>query len=401
MEAIQPWYTRPVFLSSTFKDMHAERDHLRHVIFPALAEDLRERRCHLEPIDLRMGVETVELADEEAKELQVLKVCLNEIDRSRPFLLVLLGDRYGWVPPEARMRAAAQEAGFATLVGGKSVTALEIEFGILRKDPAQRRRCLFFFRDPLPYDQMPPAVAARYSDQHAPHAESRAGHAKLVALKASIETNPDFHGRVHHYRAVWDKKGQHLTGLDDFGKLVARTLWNELDAETKAYSPPGDRTWEDLERDALAEFVEQRSRDFLGREDTTRDLLAMARSTAGDRIEPVESKPENIRLPIADPLAALCFTVHYDAAGVVESTPKRSVTRSDPEPSSRASKCSSSAKSVAWGVCIRGSRIGEELPLRPPVSSHRFRSGHCAARPRRGDQSARHLGRFHAPALDR
>jgi len=44
-------------------------------------------------IDLRMGVGTVELASEEEKELQVLKVCLDEIERSRPFLLVLLGDR--------------------------------------------------------------------------------------------------------------------------------------------------------------------------------------------------------------------------------------------------------------------------------------------------------------------
>src|SRR5262249_39074529 len=116
---IQPWLTRPVFLSSTFKDMHAERDYLRHHVFPELAEKLRERHCHLETIDLRMGVETVELASEEEKELQVLKVCLDEIERSRPFLIVLLGDRYGWVPPESRMKTAAQEAGFETSLTGK------------------------------------------------------------------------------------------------------------------------------------------------------------------------------------------------------------------------------------------------------------------------------------------
>jgi hypothetical protein len=87
MEAIQPWYTRPVFLSSTFEDMHAERDYLSHQVFPKLAEDLRERRCHFDTIDLRMGVETVELVDEEAKELAVLKVCLDEIEPSRPFLI--------------------------------------------------------------------------------------------------------------------------------------------------------------------------------------------------------------------------------------------------------------------------------------------------------------------------
>jgi Domain of unknown function (DUF4062) len=80
--------------------MHAERDHLRHQVFPRLAEDLRERRCHLETIDLRMGVETVELVSADEKELKVLKVCLHEIERSRPFVIVLLGGRFGWVPPE-------------------------------------------------------------------------------------------------------------------------------------------------------------------------------------------------------------------------------------------------------------------------------------------------------------
>ena len=50
-----------------------------------------------------MGVETVELDTVEARELLVLKVCLEEIQRSRPFLLVILGDRYGWVPPPERM----------------------------------------------------------------------------------------------------------------------------------------------------------------------------------------------------------------------------------------------------------------------------------------------------------
>ena len=42
---------------------------------------------------------------------------------------------------------------------GRSVTELEIEFGIL-SDPDQRRRSFFYFRDPLPYAQMPSDVAA-------------------------------------------------------------------------------------------------------------------------------------------------------------------------------------------------------------------------------------------------
>ena len=88
--------------------MQAERDYLRDHVFPVLEERLRERYHHLEPIDLRWGVETVSLEKQRVKELLVLKVCLAEIERSRPFLIALIGGRYGWVPPQERLDAAAR-----------------------------------------------------------------------------------------------------------------------------------------------------------------------------------------------------------------------------------------------------------------------------------------------------
>ena len=43
--------------------------------------------------------------------------------------------------------------------------ALEIEYGLLKKDPIQRRRCLLCLREPwLPYDQMPsPEMATSFT----------------------------------------------------------------------------------------------------------------------------------------------------------------------------------------------------------------------------------------------
>jgi len=105
------WLARPIFITSTFRDTHAERDHLRHFVFPELEERLRSRRCHLEAIDLRWGVDTADAGEEEAKQLLVLKVCLDEVERSRPFLIGILGGRYGWIPPAERMEAAARETG--------------------------------------------------------------------------------------------------------------------------------------------------------------------------------------------------------------------------------------------------------------------------------------------------
>src|SRR5712691_11500185 len=105
-------------------------------VFPVLTERLRERYHHLEPIDLRWGVDLTEAGGQHAKELLVLKVCLDEIRRSRPFLIGLLGDRYGSMPAPERMRAAAEEAGYGGPLEGRSVTALEIEFGVL-ESPGQ------------------------------------------------------------------------------------------------------------------------------------------------------------------------------------------------------------------------------------------------------------------------
>jgi telomerase protein component 1 len=50
------WRTARVFLSSTFRDMHAERDHLINVVFPALRERLVPHRVHLVDVDLLWGV---------------------------------------------------------------------------------------------------------------------------------------------------------------------------------------------------------------------------------------------------------------------------------------------------------------------------------------------------------
>src|SRR5205809_1068102 len=121
------WRSRPVFIASTFRDLHAERDWLRTRVFPALDERLRQRFHHLDIVDLRWGVDAATAAQERARELVVLTVCLGEIERSRPFLIGLLGDRYGWIPPAERANAAATEAGFAGPVEGRSITDLEIQ----------------------------------------------------------------------------------------------------------------------------------------------------------------------------------------------------------------------------------------------------------------------------------
>lgn len=259
--------------------MHAERDHLRDKVFPELEERLRQRRHYLEPIDLRVGVETGSLTEQQAREIQILKVCLNEIDRSRPFLIALIGDRYGWVPPADHTAAAANEAGLDGSDSGKSVTALEIEYGILKKDAEQRSRSLFYLREPLPYDQMGGA-AGEYNDALSDDPVVRTGVARLAALKHQIQTDPLLKGRVHTYRLAWDPVAEKVSGLEEWGQRVLSELWAELEEETRDFERNVPTNWQAQERESLLEFVDKKLRDFSGRQAVVDQLFRLAVSPA-------------------------------------------------------------------------------------------------------------------------
>jgi hypothetical protein len=71
-----------VFISSTFRDMQMERDELVKRTFPQLRRLCESRGGVWGEVDLRWG-----LTDEEAAEGQILPVCLEEIDRCRPFFI--------------------------------------------------------------------------------------------------------------------------------------------------------------------------------------------------------------------------------------------------------------------------------------------------------------------------
>ena len=271
------WSARPIFISSTFLDMQAERDYLRTRVFPELEERLRARRHHLEWVDLRVGVATASQRDEHLRELHVLKVCLAEVARCRPFLIVLVGDRYGWVPAPERIEAAAQEAGFATDVAGRSVTDLEIDFGVLA-DREQQPHSIFYFRDPLPYRDMPAAIAALYSDAFDAGDAAADRTRRLATLKRRIETL--LPGRVRRYGAKWDAAQLQVTGLEDWGRMVLEDIWSDLDAATKAASIAAEIPWQMAERNALDDFIEDRSRDFVGRRALLGKLTDFATSPA-------------------------------------------------------------------------------------------------------------------------
>lgn len=122
-----------VFISSTFRDMHSERDHLNKFVFPRIHEYCNSRKIEFYPIDLRWGIQ-----EKDSKNGLVMSACLEQIDDSRPFFIGILGSRYGWIPSqhEVNMMRASVERQKPWVVGKvkehASITEIEMEYGVLR-----------------------------------------------------------------------------------------------------------------------------------------------------------------------------------------------------------------------------------------------------------------------------
>jgi len=144
-----------VFVSSTFRDFHAERDYLFQRVFPRLENACAELGILFIPVDLRWGVTTQEALDGE-----VIKLCLQEVDTCRPFFVAMLGERYGWhVDPfldkqssgdtllKETFDVASMTFPWVKKWRDRSATEIEIRHAVLN-NPNQKMHSFFFLRDP-------------------------------------------------------------------------------------------------------------------------------------------------------------------------------------------------------------------------------------------------------------
>lgn len=153
--------------------MQAERDELVKRVFPLLRRRCQERGVAWSEVDLRWGV-----TDEQASEGAVLPICLAEIERTRPYFIGLLGQRYGWVPGEIGSELAGR-FGWLTEDLHRSVTELEILHGVLN-NPDADGHAYFYLRDPAWVATLPPESRALYLE---PDAD---GAARLEALRERV-----------------------------------------------------------------------------------------------------------------------------------------------------------------------------------------------------------------------
>eukprot|EP00043_Microstomoeca_roanoka_P017309 m.180346 g.180346 ORF g.180346 m.180346 type:complete len:1190 (+) comp16614_c4_seq1:1862-5431(+) len=165
-----------LFISSSFVDMRTERDLLMKHVFPKIRSACLALGAQFTEVDLRWGI------DEQSEMPQVLATCLTEVVRCEPFILCILGHRYGWRPPRAALEEAsglAPNLGWTLEACGSSITHLEAMAGILRLPEAERKGLVYLRSDSF-LETLDPRVRSEYETQ------DEDGRQRLQALKAEL-----------------------------------------------------------------------------------------------------------------------------------------------------------------------------------------------------------------------
>ncbi len=230
-----PWTIVRVFISSTFRDMQAERDHLVRFVFPRLRDTLLRNHIHLVDVDLRWGVKSGE---------NVLDVCREIVDECRPRFLCVLGGRYGWVPGSI----------------SRSITADEIHYAVLDRPVSEQGIASFYFRDEAATSAIVEETPGDYREP-----PGSPGVAALAALKQAIV---DAGLAPFVYPARWDRTSGRLTGLDVFGERVYSDLLASIRSDPDLrdrFEADATASVDEFAEDEAATdtFVEERSERFV------------------------------------------------------------------------------------------------------------------------------------------
>ena len=194
---------KSIFVSSTFKDMHFERDALEDISLPLINKIAKEYGDVCSFCDLRWGINTLSM-DENESNKKVVEVCLDVIDHSSPPMVVLIGNRYGWVLDKSLIEYIATKKNIIIDDYEKSITALEIEYGSIIK----QNNTLFYFRN------IENEIPKQYLDDDPIFKE------KLNKLKEKIYKITN--GKVKEYTLKWENN--HFAGIDNFANMVANDV---------------------------------------------------------------------------------------------------------------------------------------------------------------------------------
>ena len=248
-----------VFISSTFRDFMGERDVLVKKVFPELRRRCKSRFVELLEVDLRWGI-----TEEQSKQGDTLRICLEEIDKCRPsapvFFIGLLGERYGWIPeadfyPESVLED--EHLGWVKEhIGGKSVTELEILHGVLNNSK-MGDKAFFYFRNTGYERRHWEEIVGEYHDlkqedfTNELEADSDAAEQKQKLLKEAVRNSGLNHDPKDYETPV------------ELADYVMEDIWRQIDSIF-----PADEVPDELERQRLDHevFCQSRTRAYVERE---------------------------------------------------------------------------------------------------------------------------------------
>uniref|UniRef100_A0A673TDN2 Telomerase associated protein 1 n=1 Tax=Suricata suricatta TaxID=37032 RepID=A0A673TDN2_SURSU len=212
------WRSIRLFISSTFRDMHGERDLLLRSVLPALQARAAPHHISLHAIDLRWGV-----TEEETRRNRQLEVCLGEVENSQLFVGIL-GSRYGYVPPDYNLPDHPHFRWAQQYPPGRSVTEMEVMQFLnrgLRQQPSAQ--ALIYFRDSSFLSSVPDAWKSDFASE-----SEEAAH-RISELKGYLSRQQGITCR--RYPCEWGGVAAgrpYAGGLEEFGKLVLQDVWNMI-----------------------------------------------------------------------------------------------------------------------------------------------------------------------------
>ncbi|XP_021569917.1 telomerase protein component 1 [Carlito syrichta] len=224
--SLQGWRSIRLFISSTFRDMHGERDLLLRSVLPALQARAAPHRISLHGIDLRWGI-----TEEETRRNRQLEVCLGEVENSQLFVGIL-GSRYGYIPPSYNLPDHPHFHWTQEYPSGRSVTEMEV-MQFLNRDQCLQpsAQALIYFRDSSFLGSVPDAWKSDFVS------ESEEAARRISELKNYLSRKKGIICR--RYPCEWGgvADGRPYVGeLEEFGQLVLQDVWNMIQ---KLYLQPG------------------------------------------------------------------------------------------------------------------------------------------------------------------
>ncbi|XP_044278296.1 telomerase protein component 1 isoform X3 [Varanus komodoensis] len=282
------WRSVRVFVSSTFRDMHGERDLLIRSVFPELRSRAAQFCLAVEDIDLRWGI-----TEHESRSNKELELCLSEVTKSQIFIGIL-SERYGHIPKDYGLPEEPQYEWVKSYPAGRSITEMEsVQFLEGSGEPTAGSRAFFYFREPQFLSSIPDTWRADFL------AESEEAKRRMVDLKERLSQHEGL-ASLGRYTCTWGGVAQgrpYVKGLEDFGNKVLEDVWKclrhhfiEAAAEKSKVggSVPTDDS-EDQEEKALQEsFQELQHRRFCAR---AKLLRVTAAQLQGGRLYVVNGEP--------------------------------------------------------------------------------------------------------------